>query len=136
MAGRGAVRLSPVDSAHLIWPHLEASLIRVKEKTGERWTPPFVLARIVEGKAGLFRFQDDGRHLGYCVVERYEQGEKPWMNVWIVEGDVLEHAPECLEELDKLARSIGAVAWRATGRKGWKSIGLKPVAVVYEREVL
>lgn len=130
------IRLTPVDYAHNLWPHLEASFQRVKEKTGERWAPPFVLARIVEGKAGLFRFQDDGKHLGYCVVERYEQGEAPWMNVWIVEGEGVEHAPECLAALDDLARRIGAVAWRATGRKGWKSIGLKPVAVVYEREVI
>lgn len=83
----------------------------------------------------FFGFKDQS-HLGFCVVERYEQGEAPWMNVWIVEGEGIEHAPECLATLDDLARRIGAVAWRATGRKGWKAVGLKPVAVVYEREVL
>jgi hypothetical protein len=57
------------------------------------------------------------------------------MNVWIVEGEGIEHAPECLALLDDLARSVGAVAWRCTGRKGWRSIGLEPIATVYERKV-
>ena len=129
------IRLSPVDAPHLLAPLLEASFQRVKDKTGDRWTVPFVLDRIQQGKAGLFRLHDDGSHMAYMVVERYEQGEAPWMNVWILEGDGLDRFDECVPLVDGLAKSIGAVAWRCTGRKGWAKF-LKPVAVVYERDLL
>ena len=130
------IRISPVDSAHLLWPVLEASFQRVKDKTGERWTPNFVMSRIQAGHAGLFRIHDDGKHIAYMVVERYAQGESPWMNVWILEGKGLHKAPEILPAIDELAKGIGAVAWRCTGRRGWESIGLKPVSVVYERTLI
>ena len=129
------IRLTPVDSAHLLGPILEASFQRVKDKTGDRWTVPFVLDRIASGHAGLFRVHDDGEHMGYMVAEKYEQGEAPWMNVWIIEGVGLERFHEVLTLVDQLARTIGCVAWRCTGRKGWKAIGLKPIATVYEREL-
>ena len=125
--------LSPIDSVHLIWPHLEAALQRVKDKTGERWTLPFVFDRIASGNAGLFRFHEDGKHFGYMVVERYDQGEV-WMNVWILEGEGLDRFDECLPLVDDLAKSIGAASWRCTGRKGWAKF-LKPVATVFEREL-
>ena len=105
----------------------------MKEKRGERWTPAFVMEQIASQNAGLFNINDDGEHLGWMVCERFEQGEQPWMNVWIVEGEGLEVAPEVLPLIDKLAKSIGCVAWRCTGRKGWKRIGLRPIATVYER---
>ena len=126
------VRLTPVDSAHYLGPVLEASLTRVKDKTGERWTPAFVMSRIASGDAGLYRFHDDGEHMGYMVCELYSQGESPWMNVWVLEGQGLARFEECAPLIDALARSIGAVAWRATGRRGWAKF-LKPVATVYER---
>ena len=131
-------RLSPIDSVHLIWPHLEAALIRVKEKTGERWAPPFVFERIVSGQAGLFRLHDEGTHVAYLVCERYEQGESPWMNVWILSGDGMadEVNAEVVALLDGLAKQIGATSWRFTGRKGWGRAlkgFIKPVATVYER---
>lgn len=137
MAGRGWPLLSlvQVDSPALIWPVLEEALSRVKDKTGERWTPPFVLDRILNGQAGLFEFRD-GEHLGWVVVELCRQGELPWMNVWILEGDGLEKHEEAMPLIDKLAREVGASAWRATGRKGWQRIGLKPIATVYERVLL
>ena len=131
------IRLSPVDSAHLIWPVVEKALLRVKEKTGERWTSAFVMSRITSGNAGLFRFTDDGAHVAWMVVERYAQGESPYMNVWIVEGDGLEKGLECMVLVDTLARQIGATAWRCTGRKGWgKALGLEPIAAVYERSLI
>ena len=132
--------LSPIDSAHLIWPHLEASLQRVKDKTGDRWSTNFVLSKIQSGNAGLFRFHDRGTHIAYAVVERYDQGEKPWMNVWILEGDIgAPRARDVVQCLDELAKSVGAKVWRFTGRKGWgKALGemVKPIATVYEREIL
>lgn len=133
------IYLSPVDSAHLIWPHLEASLQRVKDKTGERWTPPFVLRQIQEGKAGLFRFHEDGRHLAYMVVERLE-GYEVSLNVWILEGSPgLDKAQALVSLIDNLARSVGARVWKFTGRKGWARLlegYTRPVATVYEREIL
>jgi hypothetical protein len=117
------------------WADVERAFQRVKQKTGERWTLPFVFQRLAEGKAGLFHFVAE-KHIAYMVCELYEQGEAPWMNVWILEGEGLERADECLPLIDGLARSIGAVAWRCTGRKGWKAIGLKPIATVYERAVI
>lgn len=129
--------LSQVDSPD--WPEIEASLRRVKEKTGERWSLPFVISRIREGKAGLFRFHDGDKHIAYMVCERCEQGEASWMNVWILEGAGLERASECVPLIDELARSVGASAWRCFGRKGWGralSAYLTPQAVVYERALL
>ena len=128
------IRLTPVDPTYM-GPVLEASLQRVKDKTGDRWTVPFVLGRIAESKAGLFRFHDDGEHLAFMVVQRIEEGESPWMNIWILEGDGLNRFEECLPLVDGLAKSIGAVAWRCTGRKGWAKY-LKPIATVYERELV
>lgn len=130
------IYLTYIDSPHLIWPAVEESLKRVKAKTGERWSLPFVFWKLQNKEAGLFRFHEDGKHLGYCVVEVYEQGEGPWLNVWIVEGEGLEVADEALKRIDDLCRVIGAKFWRCTGRKGWKAIGLKPIATVYERKVI
>lgn len=113
---------------------VERSIKKVKDKTGDRWTVPFVLARIQAGMAGLFELRDK-KHIAYIVLEKYEQGEAPWMNVWILEGAGLEYAQEVLPLLDQKCKEIGCVAWRCTGRKGWAKF-LKPVATVYEREVL
>jgi hypothetical protein len=113
---------------------LEQAFSRVKEKCRERWTPAFILSCLEAGTAGLFQVHDDGDHMGWVVVERYDQGE-PWLNVWIIEGAGLERAQEVLPLIDDLARSVGCVAWRCTGRKGWESIGLRPIATVYEREL-
>lgn len=113
---------------------VERSIQRVKDKTGDRWTVPFVLARIQAGMAGLFELRDK-KHIAYIVLERYEQGEAPWMNVWILEGAGLEYAQEVIPLIDGVCKEIGCVAWRCTGRKGWAKF-LKPVATVYEREVL
>ena len=127
------VRLAPVDAPHYVWPIVETALQRVKEKTGERWTPAFVMSRITSGQAGLFRFTDDDNHVAWMVVEKYDQGEA-WMNVWIVEGEGLERGLECMALVDTLCKQIGASSWRCTGRNGWgKALGLKPIATVYER---
>ena len=132
--GFSLLKLSPIDSPHLIWPHVEAALNRVIAKTGERWTPPFVLGRILSGQAGLFRFTDDGEHKGWLVVERMEQGQAPYMNVWILEGEGLEHSKQAIALIDALAGNVGCKAWRLTGRKGWgKVLGLDPIGYVFER---
>lgn len=128
------VSLVPVDSPHLIWPVVESALERVKQKTRAKWTTDFVFNRVMSGNAGLFRFVENGQHLGWMVVERYDQGEV-WMNVWVLEGKGLERADECMPLIDLLARQIGATSWQCTGRKGWQAIGLKPVATVYERKL-
>lgn len=130
------IRLSPVDSPHLIWPVVEASLLRVKAKTGERWTPPFVLSRLNSGDAKLFRVHGEGTS-GFMVCEIYAQGEKPWLNIWIMEGSgfTRSHSPKLISQIDVLAKSVGCVAWRCVGRRGWARF-LKPIAQVYEREVL
>lgn len=131
-----AVTLSYVDAPRYVWPIVEPALQRVLEKTGESWTPSFVLERIQSGNAGLFEFRDT-EHIAWMVVERYDQGGNPWMNVWILEGQGLEeHGKECLPLVDLLARQIGATSWRCTGRKGWRVLGLKPIATVYERNLL
>lgn len=130
------IYLTPVDSPHLIWPVVEASLQRVKDKTGERWAPSFVLGRLNSGGAKLFRVHGDGTS-GFMVCEIYAQGERPWLNLWILEGAGLnrKNAGELLARVDELARRVGCVAWRCTGRKGWAKF-LRPIAQVYEREVL
>lgn len=136
--GRGLdlIRLAPVDAPHYVWPVVETALRRVKEKTGDKWTPAFVFDRILGGHAGLFRFTDDGEHVAWMVVERYDQGET-WMNVWIVEGAGLDRGVECMALVDTLARQIGASSWRCTGRKGWgRALGIKPIATVYERNLI
>ena len=130
------IYLTYIDSPHLIWPAVEESLKRVKAKTRERWSLPFVFSRLQSKEAGLFRFHEDGKHLAYCVLEVCDQGDGRWLNVWILEGEGLEYAREAISLLDELCMAIGAGAWRCTGRKGWKAIGLKPVATVYEREVI
>lgn len=123
------MQLLPVS---LIDEEVRKSLKRVKEKTGEPWSPEFVMKSIEAGHSGLFHFWDDG-HLAFMVVEKMWQGEKAWMNVWIVEGEGLEKAEEALPLIDDLAKWLGCDSWRCTGRKGWERIGLKPVATVYER---
>ena len=128
------IYLTYIDSPHLIWPAVEESLRRVKTKTRERWSLPFVFWKLQNKEAGLFRFHDDGKHVAYMVVERYDQGDGPWLNVWILEGNGLELAQECLARIDELAKASGCDSWRCTGRRGWKAIGLKPIATVYERE--
>ena len=117
----------------VVSPEVIRALERVKEKTGDRWTVPFVLSCIEKGFAGLYEIRDKD-HIAWIVVERMDQGEV-WMNLWIMEGKGLEKGREIYPLLDDLARSIGASRWRCTGREGWGRAcdWLKPVAVVYER---
>ena len=131
--------LSPVDSAHFLWPRIEASLNRVIEKTGERWTPSYVLKQIQEGKAGLFRFHEDGKHIAYLLCERLE-GYEVTLNLWVLEGDGLSRARirEGVRLIDGLAKAVGASAVKLTGRGGWERAlrgYFKPVATVYERRL-
>ena len=130
----GLISIADVGS---VWPELRQSLLRVKEKTGELWTPEFIRSRIESGHAGLFEFIEEAR-LAFLVVERYDQGEEPWANVWVIEGSPgLGRAEEMVRLVDGLMRCNGISRWRFTGRKGWgRLLGLKPVAVVFEREVL
>jgi hypothetical protein len=124
--------------SHVGWDELPAvyqSLLRVKRKGKERWAPAFVLERVREGLAGLFRFEEEGKHYGYMVVERIDQGDGVWMNVWALEGKGLDRFGDCLPLVDNLAASIGATSWRCAGRKGWGAMGLKPIATVFEREI-
>lgn len=116
-----------------VTPEVISALERVKAKTGDRWTVPFLLGCVEKGFAGLFEILAD-KHIAWMVVERMDQGEV-WMNVWVLEGQGLERAEEIFPLIDDLARSIGAQRWRCTGRKGWGK-WLKPVATVFERECL
>lgn len=125
------MRLLPVN---LLDDEVRKSISRVRERSKERWSVEFVIQSIEAGNSGLFHFWDDG-HIAFMVVEKYSQGDRPWMNVWILEGAGLDRIKDALPLIDGLARSIGCVAWRATGRKGWGR-WLKPIATVYEREIL
>lgn len=124
-------------------PEVYRALQRIKEKTGEKWSPEFVLAAVREGRAGLFEIVEL-EHIAWMVCERMDQGGGVWMNVWCVEGDGLESIDSIMPLIDEVANSIGAVrdgkpVWRCTGRKGWERASkgaLKPVAVVYERNFL
>lgn len=116
-------------------PEVYRALQRIKEKTGEKWTPDFLLAAIDDRRAGLFAIRDGETHIAWMVCERIDQGDGVVMNVWALEGEGLEYAERIFLLIDDLARSIGAVSWKCTGRKGWAK-WLKPVATVYEREVL
>ena len=120
----------------VVTPDVIKALERVKAKTGDRWTVPFVLSCIEKGFAGLYAIMDSDSRIAWLVVERMDQGEV-WMNVWIMEGKGLERGREVYPLIDDLARSIGASRWRCTGREGWGRAcdWLKPVAVVYEREL-
>lgn len=114
-----------------VTPEAIKSFERVKAKTGDRWTVPFVLSCIEKGYAGLFEVRDEA-HVAWMVVERMDQGEV-WLNVWILEGAGIDKAGAIFPLIDDLARRVGASRWRCTGRKGWAK-WLKPVATVYERE--
>lgn len=109
------------------------ALQRVKEKNGALWSVPFVLGRVFSGNAAIYAIRDSDSHIAWMVVERIDQGRGPWMNVWILEGEGLEHAEAIFPLLDDLAKSMGASRWRCEGRKGWGK-WLKPVATVFERE--
>lgn len=122
------MRLAPA----AITPDVTKALQRIKEKTGEKWTPEFVLAAIREGRAGLFEIVEL-EHIAWMVVERMDQGGEVWMNVWALEGEGLERAEAIFPLIDDLAKSIGAQSWKCTGRKGWGK-WLRPVATVFERE--
>lgn len=129
----GLISIADVGS---VWPELRQSLLRVKEKTGQLWTPEFIRSRIESGHAGLFEFVD-GKRLAFLVVERYEQGAEPWANVWVIEGSPgLGRAEEMVRLVDGLMRCNGIKRWRFTGRKGWgRLLGLRPIATVFERAV-
>lgn len=103
----------------------------MQEKNGTLWSVPFVLSRIYSQQAGLFLLE--GEASAWIVVERIDQGRGAWMNVWILEGEGLDHAEAIFPLLDDLARNMGASRWRCEGRTGWGK-WLKPVATVFERE--
>lgn len=106
------------------------ALLRVKQKTQERWSVAFVISRILSGHALYQRIADC-----HVVVEMIDRT----MNVWILEGKGLEKREVVLEALDNLARKAGAEYWRLTGRKGWERLMkgyMTPVPVVtLERKV-
>jgi hypothetical protein len=131
--------LSQVTSLDGRVDEIEASLSRVKRKCRELWSSKFVRDKVRRGDAGLFEFMQDGRRVALMVVERYDQGDAPWMNVWILEGSPgIERTADMVALIDGLARSIGAGVWRFTGRIGWSRVlrrYAKPVAVAYERKL-
>lgn len=104
---------------------------RVQEKTGALWSVPFLLGAIFAQRAFLYRLV--GEASAWIVVERLNQGKGPWMNVWVLEGDGLEHAEQIFPLLDDLAKGIGCDRWRCEGRKGWGK-WLPTVATVFERK--
>lgn len=131
-----AVELRPVDLLHADWPAIEAAIIRVKKKTAEPWSVGYVIEKILEQRAGLFQFFRDGEPFGYLIVERMDQGDWVWLNAWMIEGaGIVEMAPECIAEIDRLAKCAGAKEWRCGGRPGWKAVGLEPIATVYRRSI-
>lgn len=109
-------------------------------KTGERWTPPFVLREIQENRAGLFRFHEDGKHIAYLICELLGVYGEKVLHLWIVEGSGMtrKRILEAVALIDRLAIEKGASVIRITGRSGWARAleeYFKPVAVVYERKV-
>lgn len=117
---------------------LVRALNRVKRRTGERWSPEFVIGRIHAGQAQSFRFDSGDEHLAWMVVEAY--GEPLTLNIWVLEGwPGIENRNAMVRLIDELALSIGAKTWKMESpRKGWARMlrgYVSRTRTVYERDV-
>ena len=117
---------------------LVRALERVKLRTGERWTPEFVISRIESGDAKAFRFDSGDEHLAWMVCEAY--GEPLVLNVWILEGwPGVENRAAIVARIDELASLIGAKTWKwESPRRGWARVlrgYVTRTRTVYERDV-
>ncbi len=121
------------------------ALLRVKEETGERWTPEYVSDCINGSYRGMRRASAvlyslrDPDHKAYIVAEVL-RGYEVVLNLWIVEGSRgVRSVAEVVSLFDDLARTCGATHWKwESPRPGWARYLRRFITSerkVYERKV-
>lgn len=99
----------------------------------------FVFYRIQEGRAGLFRFEEYGKHVAFLICEMHS-GHENVLNIWCMEGSPgIRKRDEMVRLIDELARDSGAVFWKLESpRKGWAKVlrgFVTNTRTVYERKI-
>lgn len=117
---------------HDVWDWVRPRLQRVIEKTSAQWLPEDIYHAVKAGTATLATVgQDDG----VIVLQRQVNPHGPTLVVWAMEGDLMPFAGRLVEELKKVARSIGCREIVQFSPRRYEAFGFEAVATVYRMEV-
>lgn len=112
-------------------PHLEAAI----ERSGGNVSLDYVRARLEDGSNTTHLWP--GRRAA-AVTEVCWFGERPVLNIWLAGGDMTE-LMEMLRAGEEFAKTLGCVAVRVEGRRGWvrqlREYGYEPIAYTVEKEL-
>jgi len=128
-------------TAPLIWPHVEPMIARALAYANGTAEPADVLQRVVEGQAWLWLvLEAGGPTRGVAVSEVLTFPRAREANIWLIAGEGMPGWLGALgDALEQWARSLGCVAIRGRGRKGWlpfmQQHGYAQIAVEYRKEI-
>lgn len=131
------LRYVPIPQLSLVWPTVRAHIQHANEKLGERNTPEEIYHALRQNMAGLYLAREgDGVFVAQKVVEL--DGTCSCF-VWLAVGPMRDDVVELQQNLETIARMIGAVRLRMRSpRKGWERAtnGYWQVAeMLYEHEL-
>lgn len=118
------------------WDWLRAGLLQVIEKTRARFRPEDVYHSVRTGNAVIYAIGDSG----FIVLQQQFDPDGPVIFVWALwcaSGTAVEVKDDNYLELEKIARTAGAVRIRMhSPLKGWgREAFFEQVSTIFEHEV-
>lgn len=111
------------------WPWVRVGLDKVKTKSTEPWIPEDVYADCFEQRSMLWVFLENGRPLGFVVLQPF--GEN--LHVWCAHSDENNHKNllTAFVMTEEIARAGNAIALTFdSNRRGWdktaRKLGFRP----------
>lgn len=105
------------------WKAIEPELEKLSSRYQEDWKPSDVYKLIKTSEAWLYLIYRDDKYLGFYVLEVLlsQFSKDKYLHVWIFCCEELDtFMDSCIDELDRIAKQIGAVGTRfITQRPGW-----------------
>lgn len=128
--------LTLVQTADLrdLWPWIAKGLEQITTRYKVDWEPDDVKAAALTGNAVVHRI---GQDQGFCVLQRQQAKGRPFLYVWALWGpnELQALEQQIYDDLNEIAKSIGAVMIRQDGRDGWERRGWRKRLSSFEREV-
>lgn len=124
-----------------MWDQVRDGLLQIAKKTHTESIPEDVYLALKNGLVSLHLFLDDGKYLGFCVLEPVKVFATLKLNVWFLYSVSPQNNPIELfhEEVAAVAKQIGAkkiffLSSRAYGDR-LEKYGYFAKQVVFEKEL-
>lgn len=126
--------LTPIAPENIasVWPWVRPGIQKIIDKTHETFLPEDVYIHLKNKTAHLYVVDD----AGFVVFELLlDKDNSRTLHIWLIWGKYKEIYLSVFDEIDKLAKHVGAkrIRW-ISPRKGWARVA-KLSRYVYEREV-